>query len=155
MDYSANFRKKVLESLTRGLSVRRAAELFGIHFMTIQNWKTAADRPKVPQIRRPRKISKEALLADVEAHPTDYLHERAKRFNCTPTAVHKAMRRYRISQKNGTETSEGLPGQTRSLSAFPGLLPQAQPAFGVPRRMWHAQRLDQAIRLCPHRATLL
>ena len=99
MAYSADFRKKVLESLTRGLSVRRVAELFGIHFMTIQNWKTAADRPKVPQIRRPRKISKEALLVDVEAHPTDYLHERAKRFNCTPTAVHKAMRRYRISQK--------------------------------------------------------
>ena len=100
MAYSVDFRKKVLESLTRGLSVRRAAELFGIHFMTIQNWKTAPDRPKVPQIRRTRKISKEALLADVEAHPTGYPHERrAKRFNCTPTAVHKAMRRYRISQK--------------------------------------------------------
>ena len=38
-------------------------------------------------------------MADVEAHPADYLHGRAKRFNCTPTAVHKAMRRYRISQK--------------------------------------------------------
>ena len=72
MAYSDNFRKKILESLTRGLSVRRAAELFGIHFMTIQNWKTVPDRPKVPQIRWPRKISKEALLADVEAHPTDY-----------------------------------------------------------------------------------
>ena len=99
MAYSADFRQKVLQSLTRGLSVRRAAKLFGIHFTTIQKWKTAPDRPKVPQIRRPRKISKEALLADVETHPTDYLHERAKRFNCTPTAVHKAMRRYRISQK--------------------------------------------------------
>ena len=43
MAYSADFRKKVLESLTRGLSVRRAAELFDIHFMTIQNWKIAPD----------------------------------------------------------------------------------------------------------------
>ena len=48
-----------------------------------------------------------------------------------------------------------LYGIPNVYAEFPGLLPQAQPAFGVPRRMWHAQRLDQAIRLCPHRATLL
>ena len=138
MAYSADFRKKVLESLTRGLSVRRAAELFGIHFMTIQNWKTAPDRPKVPQIRRPRKISKEALLADVEAiQPISCMNVPNVSIahllpSIKPCGVIISVK------KNGTETSEGLPGQTRSLSAFPGLLPQAQPAFGVPQRMWRA-----------------
>ena len=39
MAYSPDFRKKVLEALSRGLSVRTTAALFGIHFTTIQNWK--------------------------------------------------------------------------------------------------------------------
>ena len=43
MAYSADFLEKVLESLTRGLAIRRTVELFGIHFMTIQNWKIAPD----------------------------------------------------------------------------------------------------------------
>ena len=93
MAYSPDFRKKVLETLSRGLSVRTTAALFGIHFTTIQNWKKHPEKAKTPQKRPPKKIRTEELLADIEMYPTDYLSERAKRFKCTPAAIRKAMLR--------------------------------------------------------------
>ena len=93
MAYSPDFRKKVLETLSRGLSVRTTAALFGIHFTTIQNWKKHPEKAKTPQKRPPKKIRTEELLADIEMYPTDYLSERAKRFKCIPVAIRKAMLR--------------------------------------------------------------
>ena len=49
MAYSPDFRKKVLETLSRGLSVRTTTALFGIHFTTIQNWKKHPEKAKTPQ----------------------------------------------------------------------------------------------------------
>jgi len=99
MAYSPDFRKKVLETLSRGLSVRTTAALFGIHFTTIQNWKKYPEKAKTPQKRPPKKIRTEELLADIEMYPTDYLSERAKRFKCTPAAIRKAMLRNKFSKK--------------------------------------------------------
>ena len=99
MAYSPDFRKKVLETLSRGLSVRTTAALFGIHFTTIQNWKKHPEKAKTPQKRPPKKIRTEELLADIEMYPTDYLSERAKRFKCTPAAIRKAMLRNKFSKK--------------------------------------------------------
>ena len=73
MAYSPNFRKKVLETLSCGLSVRTTAALFGIHFTTIQNWKKHPEKAKTPQKRPPKKIRTEELLVDIEMYPTDYL----------------------------------------------------------------------------------
>jgi len=99
MAYSPDFRKKVLETLSRGLSVRTTAALFGIHFTTIQNWKKHPEKTKTPQKRPPKKIRTEELLVDIEMYPTDYLSERAKRFKCTPAAIRKAMLRNKFSKK--------------------------------------------------------
>ena len=99
MAYSPDFRKKVLETLSRGLSVRTTAALFGIHFTTIQNWKKHPEKAKTPQKRPPKKIRTEELLVDIEMYPTDYLSERAKRFKCTPAAIRKAMLRNKFSKK--------------------------------------------------------
>ena len=59
--------------LSRGLSVRTTAALFGIHFTTIQNWKKHPEKAKTPQKRPPKKIRTEELLVDIEMYPTDYL----------------------------------------------------------------------------------
>ena len=99
MAYSPDFRKKVLETLSRGLSVRTTAALFGIHDTTIQNWKKQPEKAKTPQKRPPKKIRTEELLVDIEMYPTDYLSERAKRFKCTPAAIRKAMLRNKFSKK--------------------------------------------------------
>ena len=108
MAYSPDFRKKVLETLSRGLSVRTTSALFGIHFTTIQNWKKHPEKAKTPQKRPPKKIRTEELLADIEMYPKDYLSERAKRFKCTPAAIRKAMLRNKFSKKDDTETPQGL-----------------------------------------------
>ena len=71
MTYSTDFRQKVLQKLAEGLSVRKVAQLFGINFMTVQKWKTNPV-PKSQQIHPPKKISKNALLADVQAYPTNW-----------------------------------------------------------------------------------
>lgn len=101
MTYSSDLRRKVLEKLEQGYSIRQTAELFGIHFTTVRNWKKQPfpTTPKPPQVRPPKKISKEALLADVEAYPTDYLYERAARFGCTAPSIRQALIRYGISRK--------------------------------------------------------
>lgn len=39
MTYSSDLRQKVLEKLEQGYSIRQTAELFGIHFTTVRNWK--------------------------------------------------------------------------------------------------------------------
>ena len=71
MTYSPDFRQKVLQKLAEGLSVRKVAQLFGINFMTVQKWKTNPV-PKSQQIHPPKKISKDALLADVQTYPTNW-----------------------------------------------------------------------------------
>nr|WP_307843725.1 IS630 transposase-related protein [Psychrobacter sp. CMS30] len=51
----------------------------------------------------PTKIPNEALLKDVEQHPDDYLYERARRFNCSKSGMHNALKRLGISQKKTLE----------------------------------------------------
>lgn len=83
MTYSPDFRQKFLQKLAEGLSVRKVAQLFDINFMTVQKWKTNPV-PKSQQIHPPKKISKDALLADVQAYPTDFLYERANALRWCP-----------------------------------------------------------------------
>ncbi|WP_312267140.1 IS630 transposase-related protein, partial [Neisseria sp.] len=52
-----------------------------------------------PKQRKTRKISAQALLEDVERYPDAYCYERAQRFGCSSTAIHKALKRYNISYK--------------------------------------------------------
>ncbi|WP_352338601.1 IS630 transposase-related protein [Psychrobacter sp. 16-MNA-CIBAN-0192] len=46
--------------------------------------------------KAPTKISSEALLKDVKQHPDDYLYELARRFNCSKTGMHTALKRIGI-----------------------------------------------------------
>ncbi|WP_415906974.1 transposase [Neisseria weixii] len=63
-------------------------------------------RPPAPQVpprqRKTRKISAQALLEDVGRYPDAYCCERAQRFGCSHTAIHKALKRYGISCKKKT-----------------------------------------------------
>ncbi|WP_250163743.1 IS630 transposase-related protein [Psychrobacter sp. WY6] len=63
----------------------------------------------------PTKIPNEALLKDVEQHPDDYLYERARRFNCSKTGMHNALKRLGISQKKDLRASKSLPEKERRI----------------------------------------
>ena len=98
MTYSIQFRKKVLSKLDKGESIRQVAAQFEISPTTILSWKKQL-APKATRNRKSIKIDDEALKRDVEQYPDDYQFERAKRFNCSPWAIGKALRRVGISQK--------------------------------------------------------
>ncbi|WP_227686341.1 IS630 transposase-related protein, partial [Psychrobacter immobilis] len=53
---------------------------------------------------------------DVEQHPDDYLYERARRFNCSKTGMHNALKRLGISQKKDLRASKSLPDKKSVVS---------------------------------------
>lgn len=109
MAYSKDFKRLVLGKLEQGWTYRQAAQEFGIAPSTILKWKQSPDFTVKPKITRTRKISRDALLADVAEHPDAYCAERAKRFNCSAAAIHKALKRNGISLKKRVC---GIRGQT-------------------------------------------
>ena len=65
MGYSKDFKDKVIEIMARDqLSVRKAAQHFGVCTRTIQLWKKSTESKPIPG--RPAKISKAQILQDVE-----------------------------------------------------------------------------------------
>ncbi|CAB1215610.1 IS630 transposase-related protein [Acinetobacter sp. C_3_1] len=67
MGYSKDFKDKVIEIMTRDqLSVRKAAQHFGVCTRTIQLWKKSTENRPIPGC--PAKISKEQILKDVEQY---------------------------------------------------------------------------------------
>ncbi|WP_296191043.1 MULTISPECIES: IS630 transposase-related protein [unclassified Psychrobacter] len=104
MAYSKDYRQLILNKLEEGYSIRQLAEEYQISTNTIQRWKTFPERKK--RQFTPTKIDDELLRADVAAHPDDYQHERARRFNCTQRAIGIALKRISITQKKELNASK-------------------------------------------------
>lgn len=98
MSYSEHFRKKVLAKLEEGYSIRAVALQFEIDKNTILSWKKRIEIKRT-RPRAPSKIENDRLRADVEQYPDDYQYERAKRFNCSKSAMGSALRRLKITVK--------------------------------------------------------
>lgn len=97
MTYPMILRKKVLESLKQGMSIRKAAKLYDISPMTITNWKK--DISIKPPNRSPRKIADEALKQDIIDYPDAYYYERAARLGCIKSCIERAMKRLGYTRK--------------------------------------------------------
>ena len=105
MTYSADFRAQVIKSVkNKDMSIRQACTFYNVSKTALQRWlkdssiKQTRDKP-------PNKIPNEALLKDVEQYPDYYLYERARRFNCSKTGMHTALKRLGISQKKDLRAS--------------------------------------------------
>ena len=116
MTYSADFRAQVIKSVKQSdMSIRQACTFYNVSKTALQRWlkdssiKQTRDKP-------PTKILNEALLKDVEQYPDDYLYERARRFNCSKTGMHTALKRLSISQKKDLRASKSLSNQKSGLS---------------------------------------
>ncbi|WP_165010422.1 IS630 transposase-related protein [Neisseria yangbaofengii] len=99
MTYSTDFRQLALAKLAQGLSIRQVAKELGIGSDTVFKWKKNPIPKGYPKDRKPLKITKEALLRDVEQYPDAYCYERAQRLNCSTNGIHQALKRYGISRK--------------------------------------------------------
>jgi transposase len=68
MAYSEDFRKKVLEIMSiESLTAYQASQRFKIDLKTVKSWQVSIDRKE--HSNRFRKLSLEALRADVEKYP--------------------------------------------------------------------------------------
>ena len=116
MTYSADFRSQVIRSVkNKDMSIRQACTFYNVSKTALQRW---LKNPSIKQTRDkpPTKILNEAVLKDVEQYPDDYLYERARRFNCSKTGMHTALKRLGISQKKDLRASKGLSNQKSSVS---------------------------------------
>ena len=115
MTYSIDFRKQVLRSIKDGMTIREAANFYQISTSSIHSWQQSL-APKTTRNKAPTKILNEALLKDVEQYPDDYLYERARRFNCSKTGMHTALKRLGISQKKDLGASKSVSNKKSGLS---------------------------------------
>ena len=116
MTYSADFRAQVIKSVkNKDMSIRKACTFYNVSKTALQRWlkdssiKQTRDKP-------PNKIPNEALLKDVEQYPDYYLYERARRFDCSKTGMHTALKRLGISQKKDLRASKSVPDKKSGLS---------------------------------------
>ena len=115
MTYSLDYRQQVLKSLENGMSFAEAAIFYDISPTTIQKWKKSLHSKTTRDIK-PYKIEDAALAQDVKDPPDDYHYERARRFNCSPTGISKALKRIGVSKKKDSRTSQSLSDQKGGLS---------------------------------------
>lgn len=99
--YSLDLRKKVLKFHKKGNSIRRTANVFGVHFTTIANWKKREIKgrlkPKNNTIRKAKKVTQIELEKFVQKHPEKTLEQIAKSFKVCINSIF-----YRIKKANIT-----------------------------------------------------
>lgn len=115
MTYSIDYRKQVLSSIDKGMTIRAAASFYGLSTSTIHSWQQNLT-PKTTRNKAPTKIPDDALLEDVKKYPDAYNYERARRLNCSSTGIFNALKRLGISKKKDLRTSKSLPNQKIGVS---------------------------------------
>ena len=106
MAYPACFRKKVLAYCKKhGATIKETAQHFKIGTASVSRWvhKQAPDKTR---IKKPTKITDEALLRDVNKYPDAFHYERAKRLGVSQTGIYHALKRLKISYKKNFATSK-------------------------------------------------
>ena len=99
MTYSLDLRERVVAFISDGGSKSEAIRTFKISRDTIYRWLNAEDlRPKKHGPRR-GKIDMKALRRHVEEDSDMLLHDRAKEFGVSTSAMHYAMKRLGFVKK--------------------------------------------------------
>ena len=103
MAYSKDLKMKVMEYLQKGNSQRNAERVFGVNLSTVNEWHQKYQRTgsleNKPPIRKPKKIDPEKLKEYIAVHPDAYLTEIGEAFNCSESAIRKALKRLGITRK--------------------------------------------------------
>jgi len=106
MAYSIDFIKRAVAYKQEGHTLKQLQEAFGIPAETYYDWKKKLDNGFVFGAKakggRKRKIDKEALKQAVEIKPDAFLWELAGQFNCTPVAIHYALKNMGITIKKSS-----------------------------------------------------
>jgi transposase len=111
MSYDIKYRQRAIEYWQDGHSKRATATVFKVSPTTLQTWKsmlkeTGTMKPK-PRKETWKKINPVTLLAYLKEHPDAYLMELAEEFDCSDTAIMKALKRVQISRKKNHQIPRG------------------------------------------------
>lgn len=103
MAYDIKFRERAIAYKESGATFKQLKEAFGIDSKRYYAWvkqleETGSLKAKNPP-GRPAKIDLEELRKAVEEKPDAYLREHAENFNCSDTAILKALRRMGYTYK--------------------------------------------------------
>lgn len=112
MTYSIDYRKQALRRIKKGMTIREAANFYHLSASSIHSRQQRLV-PKKTRNKAPTKISNKALLKDVEQHSDDYMYKRAKCLGCSKSGIEAALKRFSITQKKDTRTSEILSNKKR------------------------------------------
>ena len=99
MAYSLDLRKRVVDYIENGGSIKQASVLFQIGSATIYRWLRRQDLTPTKVTTRRRKLDLAALEKDVEENPSARLIDRAKKFGVRPSTIHYALKKLKIRRK--------------------------------------------------------
>ena len=109
MSYPTIFRKRTIEYRRSGHTLKETSEAFKVSISAIEEWerklKESGNLEKKALNRPHKKIDPEKLMAYVEEHPDAYQREMAEEFNCSVTAIQKALKRLGITRKKRQHTT--------------------------------------------------
>ena len=92
-----------MKFMAKGHTIAEASEVFEVGTATIKEWrklqKETGSLAKRPLKRTPKKIDPKKLNAYIEEHPDAYLREIAEVFDCSITAVFKALKKLNFTLK--------------------------------------------------------
>ena len=103
MGKSIDLRKAAVEYHLMGHTLKETSEIFGVGKSTISEWtkkyKETGDLSNKPLNRSFKKIDPEKLREYVKNHPDATQQEMAEVFNCSDSAIGKALRKNKITRK--------------------------------------------------------
>ena len=109
MSYPIIFRKRTIEYRKSGHTLKETSKTFKVSISTIEEWekklKESGNLEKKVLNRPHKKIAPEKLKAYVEEHPDAYQREMAEKFDCSVTAIQKALKRLGITRKKRQRTT--------------------------------------------------
>ncbi len=104
MSYSTDFRKCVLENISKGMSWDKACKVFSISKGSIASWiknikltGKISDSPR--KAYKVRKIDSDLLVAAINKTPDATLEELSEQFDCWPQSIHKRCKKFGITRK--------------------------------------------------------
>ena len=107
MSYPIIFRKRTIEYRKSGHTLKETCKVFKVSISAIEEWekklKESGNLENKALNRPHKKIAPEQLRAYVEEHPDAYQREMAEEFNCSVTAIQKALKRQGLPEKKDNE----------------------------------------------------
>jgi DNA-binding MarR family transcriptional regulator len=105
MAHSIQTRTRAIELLNEGYTQKKVSELLKVGTTSIKRWKKEIEEHGAIRYfyctdnRVAPKLPCDKLLAYYEENDDELLKETAAHFNCTPSAVHRACKRYKKKKK--------------------------------------------------------